>query len=67
MKLTRQHLRELWLDNCIAGFIEKDRTREMLEYSPVGTFMIRFSDSMLGKILIIFDTICYILILTSVY
>lgn len=49
MKLTRQHLRKLWLDNCIAGFIEKDRTREMLEYSPVGTFMIRFSDSMLGK------------------
>lgn len=58
MKLTRQHLRKLWLDNCIAGFIEKERTRDMLENSPVGTFMIRFSDSMLGKIHLI-DTICY--------
>lgn len=67
MKLTRQHLRELWLDNSIAGFIEKDRTREMLENSPVGTFMIRFSDSMLGKIHIKFDTICYFLIFTSIH
>lgn len=49
MKLARQHLRDLWLDNRIIGFIDRSETQKILSKCPAGTFLIRFSESTLGK------------------
>ncbi|XP_048520808.1 signal transducer and activator of transcription 5B isoform X3 [Dendroctonus ponderosae] len=52
MKLTKEHLRGPWEDGAIMGFIKKGRAEELLQSCPVGTFLLRFSDSELGGITI---------------
>lgn len=48
-KLTRLHLSEQWNKGLIHGFISKDKAREILLACYPGTFLLRFSDSELGK------------------
>ncbi|XP_055677197.1 signal transducer and activator of transcription 5A-like isoform X1 [Lutzomyia longipalpis] len=52
MKLTREHLRNPWQDGLIIGFIHKKQAEDMLMKCPVGTFLLRFSDSELGGVTI---------------
>lgn len=49
MKLTRNYLTREWKDNLIAGFISKSNAQQNLKTLPIGTFLLRFSDSTLGK------------------
>lgn len=50
MKLTREHLPGPWREGRIVGFINKRKvTDEILNQCPEGTFLLRFSDSELGK------------------
>lgn len=49
MKLTKDHLLSLWKAGLIVGFINKRKAEEMLRMLPLGTFLLRFSDSELGK------------------
>lgn len=49
MKLTRDQLRGPWTEGLIIGFINKRQAEEMLSKCPPGTFLLRFSDSELGK------------------
>ena len=49
MKLTREHLLGGWANGHIHGFISKAKVEEYLIGCPHGTFMLRFSDSVLGK------------------
>uniref|UniRef100_T1JJU0 Signal transducer and activator of transcription n=1 Tax=Strigamia maritima TaxID=126957 RepID=T1JJU0_STRMM len=50
MKLTREHLRGLWNDGHILGFLGRKQTEEMLLSKCKGTFLLRFSDSELGGV-----------------
>lgn len=52
MKLTREHLRNLWKENLIMGFVHKKQAEEMLMKCTPGTFLLRFSDSELGGVTI---------------
>lgn len=58
LKLVREHLRELWRDERIWGFIGKRGCVELLlsptheEPALVGTFLLRFSESELGGVTI---------------
>ncbi|XP_014280381.1 signal transducer and activator of transcription 5B isoform X2 [Halyomorpha halys] len=52
MKLTREHLKGPWMDGCILGFVRKKQAEEMLANCSNGTFLLRFSDSELGGIVI---------------
>lgn len=49
LRLTREHLSGIWSENYIIGFIAKDLAEKYLIACPVGTFLLRFSDSELGK------------------
>lgn len=50
MKLTRDQLHGPWKDGSIIGFISKRQAEETLRTCSRGTFLLRFSDSELGKI-----------------
>lgn len=50
MKLTREHLRGPWNDGSIVGFIHKRTAEDHLLKNPRGSFLLRFSDSELGKL-----------------
>ncbi|XP_017019857.1 signal transducer and transcription activator-like isoform X2 [Drosophila kikkawai] len=52
MKLTKEHMLNMWKAGCIMGFINKAKAEDDLKRSPVGTFLIRFSDSELGGVTI---------------
>uniref|UniRef100_A0A1A9W1Q5 Signal transducer and activator of transcription n=1 Tax=Glossina brevipalpis TaxID=37001 RepID=A0A1A9W1Q5_9MUSC len=54
MKLTKEHCQSIWKAGLIMGFISKLKADELLRYSPVGTFLLRFSDSELGGITLAF-------------
>ncbi|XP_042900970.1 signal transducer and activator of transcription 5B isoform X2 [Parasteatoda tepidariorum] len=56
MKVTREHLRNLWNDGHIMGFVGRTRTEELLLKKCNGTFLIRFSDSELGGVTIAWVT-----------
>lgn len=49
MKLTRDQLRGPWTEGLIIGFINKRQAEDMLLKCQPGTFLLRFSDSELGK------------------
>ncbi|XP_045456323.1 signal transducer and activator of transcription 5B-like [Melitaea cinxia] len=53
VKVTRDYLRPLWCDRLIMGFIQKKQAEKMLSKCPPGTFLLRFSDSELGGITIV--------------
>lgn len=50
MKLTREHLRAIWMDGLIWGFISRPETEDMLLKKLSGTFLLRFSDSEPGGV-----------------
>ncbi|XP_039948885.1 signal transducer and transcription activator-like [Bactrocera tryoni] len=55
MKLTKDHLLNLWKEGLIVGFINKRKTlEEILPMQQYGTFLLRFSDSELGGITVAF-------------
>lgn len=49
LELTHDHLKELWSDGLIAGFINKANTEYYLYNNQPGTFLLRFSESVLGE------------------
>ncbi|GBM50732.1 Signal transducer and activator of transcription 5B [Araneus ventricosus] len=52
MKVTREHLKHLWTDGLIIGFIGRHQAEEMLLKECTGTFLLRFSDSEVGGVTI---------------
>ena len=52
MVLTKQHLESIWKEGYVIGFISRLSANTLLEESPEGTFLLRFSDSVLGGITI---------------
>ncbi|KAH8264354.1 hypothetical protein KR038_006873 [Drosophila bunnanda] len=54
MKLTKDHMLNMWKAGCIMGFINKAKAQDDLLRSPsgIGTFLLRFSDSELGGVTI---------------
>ncbi|PIK40217.1 putative signal transducer and activator of transcription 5B isoform X3 [Apostichopus japonicus] len=52
MELTRKHFRGPWNDGSIMGFVSRHQAQELLMTKPVGTFLLRFSDSEIGGITI---------------
>ncbi|KAH9498194.1 Signal transducer and activator of transcription 5B [Bulinus truncatus] len=51
-KLTKEHLKDLWNDEAIIGFVSKNQAQDWLSNKPMGTFLLRFSDSEIGGITI---------------
>lgn len=49
-KLVKESLQDLWQGKLIVGFIDKEECSSKLMSKPVGTFMLRFSGSNLGRI-----------------
>eukprot|EP00043_Microstomoeca_roanoka_P014003 m.137851 g.137851 ORF g.137851 m.137851 type:complete len:879 (+) comp15904_c0_seq1:136-2772(+) len=47
---TRKHLRPLWNEGLIHGFIDKDNTYHALAGCPPRTFLVRFSTSLVGAV-----------------
>ncbi|XP_060077224.1 signal transducer and activator of transcription 5A-like [Ylistrum balloti] len=50
LKLTAKHLRELWQDGCIVGFISRPKAEKQLLSVKNGNFLLRFSESELGGV-----------------
>ncbi|XP_055306025.1 uncharacterized protein LOC129570447 [Sitodiplosis mosellana] len=50
IKLSRDHLREPWMEGLVTGFISRPHTEERLTNCPPGTFLLRFTDTFLGGI-----------------
>nr|DAA79942.1 TPA_inf: signal transducer and activator of transcription B [Anopheles melas] len=50
LKIIRDHLQVLWVDNTIIGFIHKSTAEKYLAECVPGTFLLRFTDSVLGGI-----------------
>jgi len=50
--LTHGHMADLWKAGHIEGFISKEKAEAMLQDKLLGTFLLRFSDSVLGGITI---------------
>lgn len=51
IKITKDQLAMAWKEGRIVGFINKNKVSDVLASHPVGTFLLRFSDSELGKLL----------------
>jgi len=52
MKLTQEYLSALWKEDFVIGFISRHKANAMLEISTEGTFLLRFSESVLGGVTI---------------
>ena len=52
LKVTREHMRALWAEGVMIGFISRKQTEDLLTACPNGTFLLRFSDSELGGVTI---------------
>ncbi|XP_054859175.1 signal transducer and activator of transcription 6 isoform X2 [Eublepharis macularius] len=50
LDLTKKYLKDYWSDRLIMGFISKQSLSNCLSNAPVGTFLLRFSDSVIGGI-----------------
>lgn len=50
LKLTKEHLADIWRDNLVIGFLTRQRAEELLSVKPQGTFILRFNDTSLGVI-----------------
>lgn len=48
--LTSNHMHSLWKEGHVMGFVMKQAAEQMLMQKPVGTFLLRFSDSELGGV-----------------
>ena len=49
-KLTTTSFKENWRRGLIEGFIPRDYAEDLLSHEPIGTFMMRFSQTMVGVI-----------------
>ena len=49
-------MKDLWKDRYIMGFVDKGAAQRILMERPVGSFLLRFSDSELGGVTIAFKT-----------
>ncbi|GAB0095082.1 hypothetical protein DMENIID0001_104180 [Sergentomyia squamirostris] len=50
MRLIKKYFAEHWRENYVIGFIHKNNARMWLEnQQPAGTFLFRFSESLLGR------------------
>ncbi|XP_020717386.1 signal transducer and transcription activator isoform X1 [Ceratitis capitata] len=49
-KLTREYFKETWMSGHVVGFISKNEAKRILSLEENGTFLIRFSDSVIGGI-----------------
>lgn len=52
MILTQEYLSALWKEDFVIGFISRHKANAMLEISTEGTFLLRFSESVLGGVTI---------------
>ena len=52
MVLTKQYLASVWKKGFVIGFISRLNANDLLQDSPEGTFLLRFSDSVLGGVTI---------------
>nr|XP_056705431.1 signal transducer and activator of transcription 6 [Euleptes europaea] len=50
LDLTKKYLKDYWSDGLIVGFISKQYVSSCLSSAPTGTFLLRFSDSLIGGI-----------------
>ncbi|XP_071656069.1 signal transducer and activator of transcription 2 isoform X2 [Patagioenas fasciata] len=48
--LLQEHLKPLWKDGLIMGFVSRKQERKLLKGKRTGTFLIRFSESILGGV-----------------
>ncbi|KAM6038748.1 signal transducer and activator of transcription 2 isoform 2-T2 [Theristicus caerulescens] len=48
--LLQEHLKQLWKDGLILGFVSRKQEKKLLKGKRTGTFLIRFSESMLGGV-----------------
>jgi len=48
--LTSNHMQSLWKEGHVMGFVMKQAAEQMLMQKPIGTFLLRFSDSELGGV-----------------
>ncbi|KAF7240329.1 Signal transducer and transcription activator 6 [Varanus komodoensis] len=58
LDLTKKYLKDYWSGRLIIGFISKQYVFRYLSNAPVGTFLLRFSDSEIGGISIAYVTYC---------
>ncbi|XP_053667852.1 signal transducer and transcription activator-like [Anopheles marshallii] len=54
MKLIHEHLQEFWLNGRIIGFIRREQAEQYLTKCQPGTFLLRFSETVVGGISIVF-------------
>ncbi|XP_031631941.1 signal transducer and transcription activator-like [Contarinia nasturtii] len=52
MKIVRDHIKPLWEKGLVHGFVNETALNQLLDYR-IGTFLLRFSDSVPGAITII--------------
>ncbi|GIY42864.1 signal transducer and activator of transcription 5B [Caerostris extrusa] len=52
MKVTREHLSYLWNEGHVMGFVDRQHAEELLLQKCNGTFLLRFSDSVIGGVTI---------------
>lgn len=50
LMLVKQYLTDLWKDGLIMGFVTKAKEKLLLKKKQRGTFLLRFSESMIGGI-----------------
>ncbi|XP_035169095.1 signal transducer and activator of transcription 2, partial [Oxyura jamaicensis] len=48
--LLQEHLKKLWKDGLILGFVSHKQEKKLLKGKRTGTFLIRFSESVLGGV-----------------
>uniref|UniRef100_A0A8V5GMT5 Uncharacterized protein n=1 Tax=Melopsittacus undulatus TaxID=13146 RepID=A0A8V5GMT5_MELUD len=48
--LLQEHLKQLWKDGLILGFVSRKQEKKLLKGKRTGTFLIRFSESVLGGV-----------------
>lgn len=50
LELVHDHLKNLWIDGLIMGFVSQNQERRLLKKSMSGTFLLRFSETSEGGI-----------------
>lgn len=50
LDLVHDHLKDLWNDGCIMGFVSRNQERKLLKKTISGTFLLRFSETSEGGI-----------------
>lgn len=48
--MVKTYLEQLWRDGLIMGFVSKDKEKSLLKKKQQGTFLLRFSESVIGGI-----------------